>query len=52
MTYENFILNGHSFTDEGVRGNFTSGANKRILLNFHKRANLCLITDRATIQVH
>ncbi len=48
---ENVILDSNSLADKAVRGYFAAAANRRILLDFHKRADLGLISDGASVKI-
>jgi hypothetical protein len=51
MTNENFVLDGYTFTNECMAGNFYLFANLCPLLNFDKGTNLASISDLTAIQI-
>src|SRR4029078_9951753 len=48
---EHLVLDAHAFADEAVRGDFAASSDRRAGLDFNKRPDPGLVTNRATIQV-
>jgi hypothetical protein len=48
---ENFVLDGHSFADEGVTGNLAPIAHTSPFLNFHECADLYVISDDTPVEI-
>ena len=52
MPDENAGFDGDTFTDKGVAADFATISNLCALLDFHKRTELCLVANFATIEVY
>ena len=52
MTHEDFVLDRDAFADEGMAGDFAAGADDRVLLNLHKRADATLVADPAAVEIN
>jgi len=51
MADKNFIFQGHTFTDEGVTGNFAPVSNFDPLLNLHEGSNFHIVPDLTTVKI-
>src|SRR5712691_527896 len=51
MTDKDLVLDGHAFADEGVTRDLDVASDFSIPLDFHKRADLCIVADVATVEV-
>ena len=51
MPDKNVVFNYYTLTDEGVAGDLAPLANRGVFLNFHKRTDLCLVTNFAAIKI-
>ena len=51
MADKNLIFQGHPFTNKGMTGNFAAVPNFDPFLNLHKRSNLHIVPDLATVKI-
>jgi hypothetical protein len=51
MTDEDVIFNDHPFADEGVAGDFAAPADRSVLLNLDKGANLGFVANLASVEI-
>ena len=52
MPDEDFVLDLHSFADEGVGGNLAIPADDCAPLNFHESPDLAVVADRAPVEIY
>jgi hypothetical protein len=48
---KHFVLNGDAFAHERMRGNLALAANRRVLLDFDKRADPSPVADVAAVEI-
>jgi hypothetical protein len=52
MPNKYFILNSYTFTDKGVRRYLAMRPYVGVFLNFDERADLRIVSDTASVEVH
>jgi hypothetical protein len=51
VAYENFVLQRYALANKRVARNLAAISNLRVLLNFHKRPNLHVVSDFTAVKV-
>jgi hypothetical protein len=49
---ETLVFDRDALANKGVRRDLATLADRRVILNFYKRADLCFVPDRTAVQVN
>jgi hypothetical protein len=52
MANEDFVFNNDSLANKAVGGDFTTGADRSVFLDFHEGPYAAVIPNGATVKVH